>query len=82
MVAYSFLISMSIPHFASLVALVTSATYLTCAYTLPCCFTLMMLRDRISPWEATLCASLIPLSIVVSALGLVSSGRALLANYA
>lgn len=77
-VAYSFLISMSVPQFSSLVALITSATYLTCAYTIPCWFTLLLLRDRIAPLEAAVCTALIPLSIVMSCGGLAAAMRNLL----
>ena len=77
-VAYSFLISMSIPFFSSLVALVTSATYLTCAYTIPCAFTLLLLRHRLAPAELALCAALIPLSILMSCAGFFSALQSLL----
>eukprot|EP00884_Botryococcus_braunii_P008224 jgi/Botrbrau1/17402/Bobra.0833s0002.2 len=77
-VAYSFLISMSVPHFSSLVALITSATYLTCAYTIPCWFTLLLLRDRISSLEALACSALIPVSILLSLGGLTAAGCSLL----
>ena len=78
MVAYSFLISMSIPFFSSLVALVTSATYLTTAYTIPCAFTLLLLRNRLSACELALCATLIPLSILMSCAGFFSALQSLL----
>ncbi len=77
-VAYSFLISMSIPFFSSLVALVTSATYLTCAYTIPCAFTLLLMRHRLSSAELGLCAALIPLSILMSCAGFFSALQSLL----
>ncbi len=78
MVAYSFLISMSVPFFSSLVALVTSATYLTCAYTIPAAFTLLLLRSRLSCAELTLCTLLIPLSIAMSGAGFFSATQQLL----
>ena len=78
MVAYSFLVSMSIPFFSLLVALVTSATYLTCAYTIPCAFTLLLLRHRLAPAELALCATLIPLSILISCAGFFSALQSLL----
>ena len=71
-------ISMSVPFFSSLVALVTSATYLTCAYTLPCAFTLLLLRDRLSCGELTLCSALIPISILMSCAGFFSAMQQLL----
>jgi vesicular inhibitory amino acid transporter len=77
-VAYSFLISMSVPFFSSLVALVTSATYLTCAYTLPCAFTLLLMRERLSWGELTLCTALIPVSLVLSCAGFFSAMQQLL----
>ena len=77
-VAYSFLISMSVPFFSSLVALVTSATYLTCAYTIPCAFTLLLLRGRLSCGELALCSALIPLSVAMSCAGFFSAMQQLL----
>jgi vesicular inhibitory amino acid transporter len=77
-VAYSFIISMSIPFFSSLVALVTSATYLTCAYTIPCAFTLLLMREQLPRSELLLCAALIPLSVLMSCAGFFSALQSLL----
>jgi solute carrier family 32 (vesicular inhibitory amino acid transporter) len=77
-VAYSLLISMSVPHFSSLVALITSATYLTCAYTIPCWFTLLLLKDRINRLETLACMGLIPLSVALSCGGLAAAARSLM----
>lgn len=79
-VAYSFLISMTVPYFSSLVALVTSATYLITAYTIPCCFTLALLRDRLPRIELALCTVLIPLSLLMSCAGVLSAFENLLEN--
>ena len=79
-VAYSFLISMTVPYFSSLVALVTSATYLICAYTIPCCFTLALLRERLPRAELALCTVLIPLSLLMSCAGVLSAFQNLMEN--
>ncbi|BDA41975.1 probable amino acid transporter AVT1D [Coccomyxa sp. Obi] len=79
-VAYSFLISMTVPYFSSLVALVTSATYLITAYTIPCCFTLALLRDRLRRPELALCTALIPLSLLMSCAGVLSAFQNLMEN--
>lgn len=79
-VGYSFGISMSLPFFSTLVGLVTSVCYLTCAYTIPCWFTLVLLRDRISSFERYACLAIVPASIALSAVGFVSSVVALWRN--
>ncbi len=79
-VAYSFLISMTVPYFSSLVALVTSATYLITAYTIPCCFTLALLRERLHRPELALCTVLIPLSLLMSCAGVLSAFQNLMEN--
>ncbi|CAL5220298.1 g2283 [Coccomyxa viridis] len=79
-VGYSFGISVTLPFFSTLVGLVTSVTYLTCAYTIPCWFTLRLLGDRVSRTEYWVLWGLIPLSIAFSLLGLGSSVWALVNN--
>lgn len=79
-IAYSFGISVSLPFFSTLVGLVTSVTYLTCAYTIPCWFTLRLLGDSISKAEYALCWTLVPLSIVFSCVGFAASLMALIDN--
>ena len=79
-VGYSFGISVSLPFFSTLVGLVTSVTYLTCAYTIPCWFTLRLLGERVSRAEYWLLWALIPLSLAFSAVGLGSSVWALINN--
>eukprot|EP00879_Flechtneria_rotunda_P019308 GHRR01020278.1.p1 GENE.GHRR01020278.1~~GHRR01020278.1.p1 ORF type:complete len:294 (+),score=89.66 GHRR01020278.1:812-1693(+) len=77
-VTYSWLISMSIPYFSSLVGIVASSTYLICAYTLPCWFALKLLGKDMWRGELYLCHLLIPISLLASAAGLVSSVSALI----
>ena len=79
-VGYSFGISVSLPFFSTLVGLVTSVTYLTCAYTIPCWFTLRLLGERVSRAERWLLRALIPLSLAFSVVGLGSSVWALVNN--
>lgn len=76
-IGYSFGISVTLPFFSTLVGLVTSVTYLTCAYTLPCWFTLRLLGARISRAERALCWALVVGSLAMSAVGLASSVLAL-----
>ena len=79
-IAYSFGISISLPFFSTLVGLVTSVTYLTCAYTLPCWFTIRLLRGHISRTELGLCWFLVGFSVLLSGVGLASSILALVDN--
>ena len=79
-IGYSFIIAVLVPFFSTLVGLVVSLCYLTCAYTLPCIFTLRLLGDRISAAERLLCWALIPLSLILSIAGFYSSVLALVSN--
>jgi vesicular inhibitory amino acid transporter len=62
------------------VGLVTSVTYLTCAYTIPAWFTLRLLGRHISAAERALCYAIVPASIAFSALGFSCSIYALVQN--
>lgn len=77
-VSYSWLISMFLPYFSSLVGIVASATYLVCAYTLPCWFALKLFGSKMWRGELWLCHVLIPVSLLISAAGLVSSVKSLI----
>lgn len=70
---YSYLISTTVPYFGTLVGIVTSSTYLICAYALPAWFTLRLLGHKLAGWETVLLYSLIPISFVLSAIGLYGS---------
>lgn len=77
-VSYSFLLSMSVPYFSTLVGIVASSTYLVCAYTLPCWFALKLLKDSMGRLERGACYVAIPISLLVSFVGLVCSVRTLI----
>lgn len=53
--------------------LVTASTYLVCAYLLPAWFTLKLMGSRLHWSERGLLYSLIPLSVIISCLGLWAS---------
>ena len=72
-VAYSYAISTTVPYFSTLVGLVTSATYLTCAYALPAWFTLRLIGKRLGMAERCLLWSFIPISFLFSGVGLYGS---------
>ena len=72
-VVYSYAISTSVPYFGTLVGLVTSSTYLICAYALPSWFTLRLLGNALGTPERLLLWSLIPLSFLFSGVGLYGS---------
>ncbi len=80
-VGYSFVISMLVPDFSKLVALVTSGTYLLCAYLIPCGCTLLLLRDRLGGAEIALCAALIGASVLMSLAGCYSALQTLLEDF-
>ena len=81
-VAYSYLISTSVPYFGTLVGLVTSSTYLICAYALPSWFTLRLLARSLGGPERALLWSLIPLSFLFSGVGLYGSIMSLIDDIA
>ena len=78
-VIYSYLVSTSVPHFSTLVSLITSATFLISSYTLPAWFTLRLVKDlgileRVTMWV------MIPASLVLSGVGLYASISMLIEN--
>jgi vesicular inhibitory amino acid transporter len=77
-VTYSWLVSMFLPYFSSLVGIVASSTYLVCAYTLPCWFALKLLGGRMWRGEVWLCHLVIPVSLLLSCAGLFSSVSSLI----
>jgi hypothetical protein len=79
-VAYSYLVSNMIPYFSCMVGIVSSSTYLVCAYTLPCWFALKLLRGSMASSELVLSYVLLGLSLPLSLLGLSSSVTSLVRN--
>lgn len=77
-VAYSCAAAVAVPYFSPLVGLVTSVTYLTCAYTIPAWFTLKLLGSKLKIFEKAVLWIMIPLSLSLSVAGLYSSVIALL----
>lgn len=53
--------------------LVTSVTYLTCAYTLPAWFALKLLAGRLGALERAWLIALIPVTLCLSGVGLLAS---------
>lgn len=72
-IASSYVVAMTIPFFSTLVGIVSSSTYLLCAYTLPCWFALRLLPQDLGRIERAACRLAIPLTLALSALGLVCS---------
>ncbi|GAX75713.1 hypothetical protein CEUSTIGMA_g3156.t1 [Chlamydomonas eustigma] len=79
-VTYSYLISTSVPHFSSLVSLVTSATFLISTFALPAWFTLSLIGEELGWVERIVMWSLIPLSFVFSGIGMYGSVVSLVEN--
>eukprot|EP00877_Chromochloris_zofingiensis_P014030 jgi/Chrzof1/8881/Cz03g27240.t1 len=77
-IAYSYAISISIPYFSALVGIVASTTYLICAYTLPCWFSLRLIKQDMWRIERWFCYLLIPVTLALSAWGLLSSVQTLI----
>lgn len=81
-VAYSCAISSSLPFFSTLVGILTSVTYLTCAYTIPAFFLLKLLGPKLGFGEKSVLYLMIPVSVVISLIGFVSSIYTLVNNIA
>ncbi|KAI8471654.1 MAG: transmembrane amino acid transporter protein-domain-containing protein [Monoraphidium minutum] len=72
-VTYSYLFSMSVPYFSTLVGIVASSTYLVCAYTLPCWFALRLFPTEMGAVQRAACRAAIPVTLLLSAAGFVCS---------
>ena len=72
-IAFSFAISVFFPYFSIVMALIASIGDLASAYALPAMFNLKLLGDRMPRWERLVCYNIIPISLVLSALGVYSS---------
>ena len=72
-VLYSYVISTSVPHFSTLVSLITSATFLISSYALPAWFTLSLIGGKLGFLERLAIWSLIPISLLFSGIGLYGS---------
>ncbi|WIA36420.1 hypothetical protein OEZ86_007730 [Tetradesmus obliquus] len=79
-VAYSYAVSNMIPYFSCMVGIVSSSTYLVCAYTLPCWFAVKLLHGSMARAEVVLDYALLGLSLPLSLLGLSSSVTSLVRN--
>ena len=72
-IAFSFATSVSFPYFSIVMALIASTGDLASADALPAMLNLKLLGDRMSKWAKLLCYNIIPVSLVLSALGVYSS---------
>ena len=79
-VIYSYLVSTSVPHFSTLVSLITSATFLISSYTLPAWFTLRLVGKDLGVLERVTMWAMIPASLVLSGVGLYASISMLIEN--
>ena len=80
-IAFSFVISTFFPFFSIVMALIASIGDLAAAYALPAMFNLKLLRDRMPAWERGLCYVIIPVSLVLSGLGVYSSVASLIHEF-
>ena len=72
-ITYSIAISVFVPFFRSLVGIITASTYLLCAYTLPAWFALRLFWGKTLLLERGFLLLLIPVSLLLSAVGLAAS---------
>ena len=79
-VLYSYLIATTVPHFTTLVSLITSATFLISSYTLPAWFTLSLIGGRLGLVERLAMWLMIPVSLLFSGIGLYGSIVTLIQN--
>lgn len=72
-VAFGFVLSNLIPFLGDLMGLVASLASVATTYTFPALFTVLTLRGKISSAERLFCAVLVPVSLVLSVLGVYST---------
>ncbi len=80
-IAFSFVISIFFPYFSIVMALIASIGDLAAAYALPAMFSLRLLGDRMPTWEKLLCYIIIPVSLVLSGMGVYSSLASLIHEF-
>ena len=80
-IAFSFVVSIFFPFFSIVMALIASIGDLAAAYALPAMFNLKLLGDRMPSWEKLVCYIIIPVSLVLSGLGVYSSLASLIHEF-
>eukprot|EP00884_Botryococcus_braunii_P015159 jgi/Botrbrau1/23644/Bobra.55_2s0030.1 len=72
-IAYSFAVASTFPFFSTVMAIIASLGDLAGAYTLPAIFVLVLAGPRLSRAERFLCYVIVPVTLALSAWGVVSS---------
>jgi hypothetical protein len=72
-IAYSFAVASTFPFFSTVMAIIASLGDLAGAYTLPAIFVLVLAGPRLSQAERFLCYVIVPVTLALSAWGVVSS---------
>ena len=80
-IAFSVVVSIFFPFFSIVMALIASIGDLAAAYALPAMFNLKLLGDRMPSWEKLVCYIIIPVSFVLSGLGVYSSLASLIHEF-
>ncbi|CAL8466173.1 g5709 [Coccomyxa elongata] len=80
-IGLSWLVSVTFPYFSTVMAIIAALGDLAGAYALPALFVLYLMRHRLPKWERVLCYFVIPISLALSAVGIISSVRELISEY-
>ena len=80
-ISFSFAMAIFFPYFSIVMALIASIGDLAAAYALPAMFSLKLLGDTMPSWEKLMCYVIIPVSLVLSGLGVYSSLASLLLEF-
>lgn len=80
-IAFAFAVSVTFPYFSSVMALIAAIGDLAAAYALPALFSLKLLGHRMPTWEKALCYVLVPVSMLLSGLGVYSSLASLIKEF-
>ncbi|CAL5228546.1 g11700 [Coccomyxa viridis] len=79
-IALSGVISVSVPFFDVIVAAIGALGDLAAAYALPALFVLVLMGSHLPRWERILCSVLIPLTLLLSVVGIGSSVASLVSK--
>ncbi|KAL3133625.1 hypothetical protein ABBQ32_008143 [Trebouxia sp. C0010 RCD-2024] len=80
-IAFSFAVSVFFPFFSIVMALIASIGDLAAAYALPAMFNLKLLGHQMPSWEKLVCYIIIPVSLVLSGLGVYCSLASLIHEF-
>ncbi|KAK9902167.1 hypothetical protein WJX75_006684 [Coccomyxa subellipsoidea] len=80
-IGLSWLVSVTFPYFSTVMAIIAALGDLAGAYALPALFVLYLMAHRLPRWERVILYIIIPVSLALSAVGIISSIKELISQY-